>query len=313
MSQPRAMDWPLSKDEKRACVLRLYESDVQAANKLIRTKDREIRAVSKELHHTKRMSMDSQRSQPSISEELVSHESEAAQGCDAGQPAAEIADSAPTGDLFAGQQTRRPPLRARSVEHFPGGRTSGDGQKREKTWWVPAWDVVRRGAQLASASAADFSKALLEEVRVLSGDLVTPSDVSKAPVHQIEWRVEMQRGEGRDLERLGLTLRPFQESKGEGQPLTVMEIAKDFALDKWNSNVRPVTVVLLPSRREAVMRHIAVQSGDEIVEIDGVAVTCLSKDDDRAEVTQRIRRSRVLTLRRHVRPRCPQVAQTGDA
>lgn len=317
----RAMDWPLSRDEKRACVLRLYESDVQAANALIRTKDREIRAASKELQHTRRMSLDSKLSQcpqPSDSQELAAQEPELAHGCDAGQqPVAAAAVGDPTCDRDSSSlRARRPTPRARSVEHFPSGRMREEqqDQQRGKTWWVPAWDVVRRGAQLASASAADFSKAVLEEARILGGDLVTSSDTTcKAPTHQIEWRVEMQRGEGRELDRLGLTLRPHEEGKGEGLPLAVMEIAKGFALDRWNSDVRPITVILLPSRREAVMRHISVQSGDEIVEIDGVALVCSGKEDDRAELTQRIRRCRALTMRREVRPRCPQKAPTGGS
>eukprot|EP00419_Tripos_fusus_P017257 CAMPEP_0172728496 /NCGR_PEP_ID=MMETSP1074-20121228/92273_1 /TAXON_ID=2916 /ORGANISM="Ceratium fusus, Strain PA161109" /LENGTH=651 /DNA_ID=CAMNT_0013555753 /DNA_START=82 /DNA_END=2034 /DNA_ORIENTATION=- len=40
-----SLDWPLSREEKRSCALRLYEQDVQVANQLLHKKDAELRAL----------------------------------------------------------------------------------------------------------------------------------------------------------------------------------------------------------------------------------------------------------------------------
>jgi len=43
-----SLDWPLSREEKRSCALRLYEQDVQVANELLHKKDKELRALRSE-------------------------------------------------------------------------------------------------------------------------------------------------------------------------------------------------------------------------------------------------------------------------
>ncbi|CAL1153829.1 unnamed protein product [Cladocopium goreaui] len=48
-----SLDWPLSQEEKRGRLLQLYDKDVQAAEKLLREKEK---AVSNEVHSTARSS-----------------------------------------------------------------------------------------------------------------------------------------------------------------------------------------------------------------------------------------------------------------
>jgi hypothetical protein len=43
------LDWPLSKEEKRRCVIQLYEKDVRSANNLLKNKEASIRNMNKEL------------------------------------------------------------------------------------------------------------------------------------------------------------------------------------------------------------------------------------------------------------------------
>lgn len=43
------LDWPLSAEEKKGCVLRLYDKDVQAANELIRSSEEKLEAMQEQL------------------------------------------------------------------------------------------------------------------------------------------------------------------------------------------------------------------------------------------------------------------------
>jgi len=52
----RSLDWPLSREEKKACTLHLYERDVRAANELLRSKDAALGALNKELRRLSRAS-----------------------------------------------------------------------------------------------------------------------------------------------------------------------------------------------------------------------------------------------------------------
>lgn len=51
-AQPSAgasLDWPLSRDEKKSCVLKFYEQDVRAANRLLRSGEAALEALRQEL------------------------------------------------------------------------------------------------------------------------------------------------------------------------------------------------------------------------------------------------------------------------
>mmetsp|Transcript_41982 Transcript_41982/g.74230 ORF Transcript_41982/g.74230 Transcript_41982/m.74230 type:complete len:363 (-) Transcript_41982:75-1163(-) len=47
------LDWPLSAEEKKGCVLRLYDKDVQAANELIRSSEERLEALQMQLAKTR--------------------------------------------------------------------------------------------------------------------------------------------------------------------------------------------------------------------------------------------------------------------
>jgi len=54
-----SLDWPLSKDEKRKCALKLYERDVKAADFLLEEKDQEVDVLKKEIQVLRRLSSSS--------------------------------------------------------------------------------------------------------------------------------------------------------------------------------------------------------------------------------------------------------------
>mmetsp|Transcript_22129 Transcript_22129/g.39746 ORF Transcript_22129/g.39746 Transcript_22129/m.39746 type:complete len:643 (-) Transcript_22129:33-1961(-) len=51
-----SLDWPLSKDEKRTCALKLYERDVRAADALLEEKEDEVGTLKKEIQVLRRLS-----------------------------------------------------------------------------------------------------------------------------------------------------------------------------------------------------------------------------------------------------------------
>mmetsp|Transcript_49380 Transcript_49380/g.86990 ORF Transcript_49380/g.86990 Transcript_49380/m.86990 type:complete len:763 (-) Transcript_49380:65-2353(-) len=56
MARSVSMDWPLSREEKRSCVMRLYEKDVRAADKMLRTHKAELHDLRHEVRFLRRMS-----------------------------------------------------------------------------------------------------------------------------------------------------------------------------------------------------------------------------------------------------------------
>lgn len=52
----QCLDWPLSKEEKRRCALKLYERDVQAADLLLEESSQEVGELRKELRELRRLS-----------------------------------------------------------------------------------------------------------------------------------------------------------------------------------------------------------------------------------------------------------------
>merc|ERR1712194_596920 len=57
-------DWPLSRQEKKERILRLYERDFQASDKLLQTKDANLEALREELTQVRRVQSGSSIAQP---------------------------------------------------------------------------------------------------------------------------------------------------------------------------------------------------------------------------------------------------------
>jgi hypothetical protein len=73
-----ALDWPLSRNEKKSHVLRLYDRDMRAANSLLQTGDSALSALRQELQHMKAIVADPVKSSTSLCDEnsnteLVEH------------------------------------------------------------------------------------------------------------------------------------------------------------------------------------------------------------------------------------------------
>mmetsp|Transcript_11915 Transcript_11915/g.21807 ORF Transcript_11915/g.21807 Transcript_11915/m.21807 type:complete len:366 (+) Transcript_11915:33-1130(+) len=49
----RSLDWPLSREEKKTCLMRLYDSDLQTANNLVRSGEEALEALRSELSNIK--------------------------------------------------------------------------------------------------------------------------------------------------------------------------------------------------------------------------------------------------------------------
>lgn len=95
----QSLDWPLSKEEKRRCALKLYERDVQAADQLLTERSQEVGELRKELREMRRLSAAS--TAPPLAEEEDEEEEEKGSPCasqqgsscasqqdDAGEPSA---------------------------------------------------------------------------------------------------------------------------------------------------------------------------------------------------------------------------------
>lgn len=58
------MDWPLSREEKRACAMQLYEQDVRAADLLLRSKDSSLKELRAEVKVLRRASLGATTTRP---------------------------------------------------------------------------------------------------------------------------------------------------------------------------------------------------------------------------------------------------------
>lgn len=200
----------------------------------------------------------------------------------------------------AGIKIRKDMARSRSL---PANRFQNHSDN-QRPWWAPAWKAVQRGVQRGANDLKDFSKALIDELvppsgtEACAGEPGTESSAQRQ-VEVIEFCVEMDRGDGTDRKRLGLSL----SETPPDEPLSVAEVVKGFALHEWNASELPVTVKIIPGGREAVIRRIAVQPGDEISEIDGLEINTGPDDDFRRTIERRMRKCTRLTVRRRIKPR----------
>eukprot|EP00931_Biecheleriopsis_adriatica_P086280 TRINITY_DN6098_c0_g1_i1.p1 TRINITY_DN6098_c0_g1~~TRINITY_DN6098_c0_g1_i1.p1 ORF type:complete len:436 (-),score=76.27 TRINITY_DN6098_c0_g1_i1:13-1209(-) len=81
-----SLDWPLSREEKKSCVLQLYEQDIRTANSLLDEKDEALDQASKEIATLRRLSLGSTSSgssgrQSRASEGSSGRQSRASEGC----------------------------------------------------------------------------------------------------------------------------------------------------------------------------------------------------------------------------------------
>lgn len=56
MASSSSMDWPLSRDERKQCVMRLYERDINAANELLEQSQEKVAALKQEVRYLRRSS-----------------------------------------------------------------------------------------------------------------------------------------------------------------------------------------------------------------------------------------------------------------
>jgi len=311
-----SVDWPLSREEKKSHVLRLYEQDVQSANQLLESKELALEAVSQELRAMRRLSAASsssgRRSEASEGESALDRHGlartfddvEAALDAifsksenDREEPAEQpVSCEIPVKESVS--EKRSPRLRRRRKS--TGGalrnlEVEHDAERAETNshWWAPVFQSVWKGAQKVTETAAEVSRALADEARSLAdeallfaGEARSQDGGKSAPkTEYMEWRVELELPRG----ELGLDLDGFERPQVTG-------IKEGAAVDVWNACKLPVTVLLHPGGREAVMRRWAVLAGDELIAIDGEDVSGC----DVFAFHERMERCQALSFRRRV-------------
>lgn len=371
--------------------MRLYEADVRAANKLLKSKDKALHDLHKELRRTSRASSDGRGStRPRSSSLVVKRESDpldclsvdllgledtgtSTEGLPVGGSTASMSSSGanctsapdqictrisaaadgqePQADTFFPEQCAgdsSPSNRKRSPRHRPRFRVASGAPHSPESTKSPAGssrerllqqEPHRRARSLPTRNVRADSPVRQESwwapaVKVLSKamylwprDDLVPSFCPRPTTGQrpcresfpmelvdFEWNVEMDRGAGHEKMRLGLTLELPSAHRQDRQSLVIAEVAKGFALDKWNSSAFPVTVRIMPMGREAVARRVIVQAGDEIIQIDGSPAAGVGCDQQRKTIEHRLRTCTTLTLRRSVKSRSrvvPPAVQAG--
>jgi len=318
-----SLDWPLSRDEKKSHVMRLFEKDVQSANQLLESQEEALEAVSQELSTLRRLSSGRQSEASEGDSALNAHglaqtfddveaaidaifsKSEQARG-EAGEPPESLAPRMK--ELPERREKSSPRLRRRRKSTGGALRNlaveqDADGTEPTSHWWAPVFKSVWKGAQKVTETAAEVSRALADEARLLADEALlfageTRSDAGRTgpssegssnmpKTEYMEWRVELELPRG----ELGLELDGFEKPQ-------VMAITEGLAIDFWNTCKLPVTVLLYPGRREVVRRW-AVLVGDELIATDGESIAGC----DVFAFHERMNHSQALTFRRRVNAR----------
>lgn len=109
-----SLDWPLSREEKRNCVMRLYEKDVRAADHILRSHREELKDLRQEVRVLRRNSRGSLVSTPADSRRN-SHSSVMSTTADSSSPEQEADDAAKVVDVSIGDECHS--LRETPEEH----------------------------------------------------------------------------------------------------------------------------------------------------------------------------------------------------
>lgn len=212
-------------------------------------------------------------------------------------------------------QQRRSDDRTASPRRHPTMRRSSS-LEAASSWWAPAWNAVRTGARRATETATETARIIADEARLVADEVrevlavesrsedlasgTAASNVNSAKsgvptAEYIEWFVDLDSDAG----DIGLSLEPSIH----GEPQRVLRVTQGLALDAWNSSKVPVTVFLLPGRREAVMRRHMIRPGDELIAIDGEPLEQMKDSlmavlEEAEHTAQRIQKCKTLTFRR---------------
>lgn len=212
-----------------------------------------------------------------------------------GTPHSPESTKSPAGSSRERLLQQEPHRRARSL---PTRNIRADSPVRQEAWWAPAVKVLSKAMYLWPRD--DLVPSFCP--RPTTGQRPCRESFPMELV-DFEWNVEMDPSAGHEKMRLGLTLELPSAHRQDRQSLVIAEVAKGFALDKWNCSAFPVTVRIMPMGREAVARRVIVQAGDEIIQIDGSPAAGVGCDQQRKTIEHRLRTCTTLTLRRRVKSR----------
>lgn len=318
LHQQPALDWPLSREEKKGCVMRLYEKDVTTANDLLRSKEEALQAASDELQVLRRKSAGSGYCNGSSSGGSVLDQHGLSATFDDIEAAIDAIFSPPRAD---GEGSPTKPssslgavsdsacsaeagLRERiksSADAAVGGRgkrqESKRGANRRTAWWAPlqsVWKGATQSVPVLLNTAAEVSRALADEARQFAGEARSFGEGTQPmPTESIIWRVELDEPAAAGLEV------EFDKT-AVGQPIRpqVTGIVDGLAVHTWNRSKLPVTVRLQPGNREAVMRKIEIRPGDELLAVDDNELLATGSD-----LEMRLQKCEVLTFVRRILPR----------
>jgi hypothetical protein len=338
------LDWPLSKDEKRKCVLNLYEKDVRTANNLLEAKDESIKTLHKEITVLRRrVSLGSASTRSSLKGNTKDDSSlspphpHVADKCSKPDDLeADRSNVVDVSDEVASMGEEATVLRARATNYqhdFRRERSPAAGGNRRRSssleatpsWWAPAsmWQAVRKGAQKATETASGMSRILADEARLISDEVRILATEALPRRSVANAGLAVNGPMGKDLlptDYIQWRIEIPQNSGGvgvsledSGSPHTgprVSSIAQGLAIDSWNSSGLPVTVHLHPGNREAVIRRVVVRIGDELVAIDDEALTLC--EGEATLVPQRLEECQTLSFRRRMQPRRDDASTTED-
>jgi len=318
LRQQPSLDWPLSREEKKGCVMRLYERDVTTANDLLRSKDEALQAASEELQVLKRKSSgfgycNASSSGGSVLEQhglsATFDDIEAAIDAIFSPPRADGEESPvkPSSSLGAAPDSvcgseaglrQRQKTRADAAVEEKGKRqeSKGGGNPRA-AWWAPLQSVWKGAAQSVPVllnTAAEVSRALADEARQFAGEARSFGEgTQSSPTESIIWRVELD-----EPAAAGLEVELHQTAVGQPLRPWVTGIVDGLAVDTWNGSKLPVTVRLQPGNREAVMRKITIRPGDELLAVDDNELLPTGSD-----LELRLQKCEALTFVRRILPR----------
>jgi len=318
LHQQPSLDWPLSREEKKGCVMRLYERDVTTANDLLRSKDEALQAASDELQVLRRKSSGIGYCNASSSGGSVLDQHGLSATFDDIEAAIDAIFSTPRADGEGSPE--KPPSSVRAVPGSVCGAEAGlrerikssadaaiearekrqeskRGGNRRTAWWAPLQSVWKGAAQSVPVllnTAAEVSRALADEARQFAGEARSFGEGTQPlPTESIIWRVELD-----EPAAAGLEVELLQTAVGQPLRPHVTVIVDGLAVDTWNGSKLPVTVRLQPGNREAVMRKITIRPGDELLAVDDNELLATGSD-----LELRLQKCEALTFVRRILPR----------